>query len=453
MLESLNRKRLPQKTVIILLLIVVLIGIMRRSEHVSSETRRGSTTDIVISKSTYERKRCRSCNTTSFYSNTSIVVTETKSDVNKPYTIGYTENDLPLVKIYDYSPVNETEEEKVQRFEQIKPWLDTIPEIRREVKPKCKNSTKRILWFDVWHNGAGVRNKCRKVDFSQCNCSCEVDFFIFNDTDKLYDPFGADAVMFQINKLGVLGHPPLKHKGQVFVAVEREATPLVRIPLQNFEHVFNWTMTFRQDSDIFYPYGKIIFRTGTPPVKDYSVIYKKKKKGIIWFVSHCRTKSKREDYAKELSKYIDLDIVGGCGRDICPRHSNKCLDKFEQEYFFRFNFENTYHTDYVTEKLFENFSTDMIQIVGGSAEYDKIAPNNTVIDVADFDSPKDLAAYLKQLMNSEELYTEYLKTKNNYYAETLGDQSQKSYCQLCSMLHDPDRYKNIYYSIGKWFLS
>ena len=174
-------------------------------------------------------------------------------------------------------------------------------------------------------------------------------------------------------------------------------------------------MTLRQDSDIFYPYGRIVQRTGTPPVKNYSDIYKKKKIGIIWFVSHCGTRSKRENYAKELGKYIDLDIVGKCGSDICPRCHNKCLKRFE-EYFFRFNFENTYLTDYVTEKLLENFSKDMIKIVGGSADYDKIAPDKSVIDVNKFDTPKDLATYLKMLMGSEELYTEYLRTKTNYHA-------------------------------------
>ena len=145
---------------------------------------------------------------------------------------------------------------------QIKAWLRDVPERKPEVIPKCTNSTKKILWFDVWHNGAGVRNKCKHVDFSKCECPCDVDFFLFNDTQKVYDPFGGDAVVFQINKIGKLGHPPVKHEGQVFVAVEREATPLVRIPLQNFEYVFNWTMSFRQDSDIFYPYGRIMRRTG-----------------------------------------------------------------------------------------------------------------------------------------------------------------------------------------------
>ena len=385
------------------------------------------------------------------------IVSESQSkvnNVNNSYVWGYSEKKQPLVKIYDYLPERESNAERVQWFELIQNWQKDQTNIKPEVRAKCSSVKKRILWFDVWHNGTGVRNKCRKVDFSKCECRCELDFFIFNDTQKTYEPFGGDAVLFQINKLATMGHPPLKRNGQVFVAVEREATPRSKIPLHNYEYVFNWTMTFRQDSDIFYPYGKIIGRKGTPQAKDYSEIYKKKKKGIVWFVSHCRTKTKREEYAEELSKYIDLDIVGKCGSDICPRHDSKnCFPRFEKEYFFLLNFENTYHRDYVTEKLFDNFSKDMIQIVGGSAEYHNIVPEDTVIDVKDFDSPKALATYLKTLMSSEERYTHYLKVKGNHYSERLEDQSQKSYCELCSMLHDTDRYRNLYYSIADWFVS
>ena len=352
MFEKLKRPKLSKKTIIVLLLTGVGLDMIRPSAFKSSVALRSS-------RAAKMRQYSNGTKISELFSTRS-VDSESQSDLKGNYRIGYTVKNLPLVKVYDYLPDKETDADKERRFDKIKAWHRHVPERKPEVIPKCKRVTKKILWFDVWHNGAGVRNKCKHVDFSLCECRCEVDYFIFNDTEKLYDPFGGDAVMFQINKFGTLGHPPVKHKGQVFVAVEREATPLVRIPLQNFEYVFNWTMSFRQDSDIFYPYGRIMGRTGTPPEKDYSAIYKKKKKGIVWFVSHCRTKSRREDYAKELSKYIDLDIVGQCGSDICPRHSDDCLEKFEEEYFFRFNFENTYHTDYVTEKLFENFSKDMI---------------------------------------------------------------------------------------------
>ena len=383
------------------------------------------------------------------------------------FTLGYTMKNRAVVKIYDYLPVNETEEEKERRFDQIRTWLKDLPKRNPEVIPKCENVTKRILWFDIWHdkgvskwhngterNWNGIRNPCEKgkVDFSKCRCRCEVDFFLFDDTDKLYEPTSGDAVLFQLQHLRRMGHPPVKHNGQVFVGVSKEPYISRSKFLKNFEYVFNWTMTFRKDSEIFYPYGRIKKRIGKAPAKNYSDIYRKKKKGIVWFVSHCITKSKREDYAKELGKYIDIDIIGKCGSDICGRYDD-CTEKIAEEYFFRFNVENSFHTDYVSEKLFENFPKDMIQIVGGSADYDSLVPPKTVIDINRFDSPADLADYLKLLMTSEVHFTNILKRKDEYYAESYADQIQGAYCELCDKLHEPERYRNLYYNIADWFKS
>ena len=55
-----------------------------------------------------------------------------------------------------------------------------------------------------------------------------------------------------------------------------------------------------------------------------------------------------------------------------------------------------------------------MQIVCGAADYDKLVPDKTVGSVYKFESPKALATYLKTLMNSDELYTNYLKKKENY---------------------------------------
>ena len=381
------------------------------------------------------------------------VVKEVQLDKKSNFRLGYTEKKVPLFKIYDALPESYSQTDMKLRFDEVKSLLTGMPDTKSKVIPQCTNSTQKIIWFDVWHNGSGMREQCRRVDFSMCKCKCEADWFIFSesDTSKYYEPLGGDAVLIQINKLRTIGHPPLKRPGQVFVAVEREPTAAGGIPSQNFEYMFNWTMTFRRDSDIFYPYGAIVPRIGATPAKDYSAIYKKKRKGIIWFVSHCRTRSRREDYAEELSKYIDIDIVGKCGRDICPKGDKECVEKLEEEYFFRFNLENDYLTDYVTEKLFDNFSKDMVQIVGGSANYGRLVPDKTVIDVKKFFYPKRLASYLKQVMGSEELYTEYLKTKDRYIVQSQWDVAQKAYCELCSMLHAQDQHKNMYYSISDWF--
>lgn len=99
----------------------------------------------------------------------------------------------------------------------------------------------------------------------------------------------------QMNKLKSMVHPPLKKKNQVFVVLEREATPKKKILIPSFNHVFNWSMTYQLDSDIFYPYGRVVELKEMPSgKKDYSEIFRQKKKSIVWFVSHCKTHRKRD---------------------------------------------------------------------------------------------------------------------------------------------------------------
>ena len=381
-------------------------------------------------ENSYEFKETQSSNVfqkKEFY-NTRSFVNETQVHVKENNSLDHTVKNLPLVKIYGYVPDMETDADKARRFDGVKAWLTGVPQTKPKISGQCKNYTKQILWFDVWHNGTGIRTACRR-----CKCRCEVDFFIFNesDTQRLDEPFGGDAVLFQISKLKRITNPPPQREGQVLVAVEREPTAEGRIQQQEFEYVFNWTMAFRKDSNIVYPYGKIVPRIGAPPTKNYSAIYHKKKRGIIWFVSNCRTRTRHEDYARELRKYIDIDIVGKCGSDVCPNCSKECVEKIEEEYFFRFNFENDYLTDYVTEELFDNFAKDMIQVVGGSADFHSLVQVKIIIDTKKFDTPKQLAAYLNLLMSSEDLYTEYLRTKDNYQIEQYKDMPQRGYCELC----------------------
>ena len=47
-------------------------------------------------------------------------------------------------------------------------------------------------------------------------------------------------------------------------------------------------------------------------------------------------------YARELGKYINVDIYGACGPHRCPRTSaNKCFQLLDQDYKFYLAFENS----------------------------------------------------------------------------------------------------------------
>lgn len=61
-----------------------------------------------------------------------------------------------------------------------------------------------------------------------------------------------------------------------------------------------------------------------------------KNKSAMWLVSNCHTSSKRENYIKELSKHIPVDIFGGCGKRGCAkgRQEASCLTNEGKKYWF-----------------------------------------------------------------------------------------------------------------------
>ena len=77
-------------------------------------------------------------------------------------------------------------------------------------------------------------------------------------------------------------------------------------------------MTYRKDSDFPHPYGEVVKFMDHPTDavelsnyistfgKENSNLSKGKSKPVAWFVSNCNTVSQREQYVKELQKFIQV---------------------------------------------------------------------------------------------------------------------------------------------------
>ena len=125
-------------------------------------------------------------------------------------------------------------------------------------------------------------------------------------------------------------------------------------PIISKRGFFNLTSTFRSDSDIpipYFYYKHVKYSEDRLP--STTRIMAKKKRLMVWFVSHCNTDSRREDYIAELIKYIPIDIYGKCGnQEACgKRHTNSCLNVFLEEYKFYFAGENCFCKEYFTGRL------------------------------------------------------------------------------------------------------
>lgn len=263
-----------------------------------------------------------------------------------------------------------------------------------------------------------------------------------------------------------------RHPNQIWILFLLECPPHTQ-SFRNIRHAINWTATYRSDSDIVAPYAKYIsLPTTSHELQFRSNFSSDKLRGnkVAWFVSNCGARNMRLEYARELGKYMDVDIFGmwvaycdmfmfmwhflfltsSCGTKRCPRIRQKeCFSFLNTTYKYYLAFENSNCRDYMTEKFFLNgLMNNILPIVMGSHpdDYRKSAPHNSFIHVDDFASPKDLAHFLLHM--DDEKYQSYFEWKNNAHSINTF-----FWCRLCALLHSPraERESRSYADLHAWW--
>ena len=249
--------------------------------------------------------------------------------------------------------------------------------------------------------------------------------------------------------------------------------------LKRANDLFNWTFTFHGNSDVYHDiFGTLIYLNDSARFKPeyqrlrYPWVQRKSDMNINWNLqpllrsthaelrkkiqkktkmaaiaaSNCNTQSKREDYVKELRKYIEVDRFGYRG-NCHDKHCNpKCYDLWDKDYFFYLSFENSFARDYVSEKPYKILSADTIPVVRGGANYTSRLPPKSYINVQDFKGPKELAEFLKLLSANATEYASYFEWKKDF-AMVLPQFG--NLCNLCEKLTAPIQYKT-YHDIYKF---
>ncbi|XP_046368453.2 alpha-(1,3)-fucosyltransferase C-like [Haliotis rufescens] len=325
--------------------------------------------------------------------------------------------------------------------------------------------TKVILWYSPtrYHPRLSRLHPLRGCPESRCRVTTNRDFYS-----------QSDALVFTAQLLDQM--PPVKLTNQVWILHNHESPRWVNkntyLYNEAWSSKFNWTMDYRNDADFKVPYGILQSKNGTflreehPPIRNYSQIWSSKKGTIAWMVSNCRTMSKRMEYVRELSRYVQVDIFGKCGDHRCPRSDDEsCLEHLSKNYKFYLAFENAFCKDYITEKFFRNFNSDMVVVARGGGDYSAVAPPGTFINAADFVSPQRLAQLLNELAHNERDYVNILRKKNQYHAVweewpivKNGIIEYMTYhydmvpmCDICNRLWDVESNGTLYMDIGDWF--
>jgi hypothetical protein len=222
--------------------------------------------------------------------------------------------------------------------------------------------------------------------------------------------------------------------------------------------LFNWTMTYRLDSDVVTSYGDFI-RRDFNNVSNNVATSSNKMKFAAAIILNCGADSNRLELIKKLQNLtMPIDVYGKCGTfSLCKSMTqSSCYDKLSNEYRFLLSFENSLCKDYVTEKMFLALKYPWIPVVFGAANYSVQAPPKSVIRVQDYKSLDKLVEFLNILNLNNENYQNYFDWKNNFeivfpYANTWG-------CQFCQKLTRFKKNKvsgskrNTYSDIHNWWI-
>ena len=186
----------------------------------------------------------------------------------------------------------------------------------------------KMLWF------APPRWLSAQKTHIMDNCelkNCEISF-------NKNDIANCDLVLFNHAEINI--HPPVKRNNQIWVFSSNESPPHTSNYYTQKQWVdkFDWTFSYRPDSEGYAPYGNIVPRE-TIKERNYSAIFEKKSKDVAWVVSNCHTISKREQYVEKMRKIINVDIYGKCGKS-CDEKGGGCKINLSKYYKFYLAFEN-----------------------------------------------------------------------------------------------------------------
>ncbi|CAD6199090.1 unnamed protein product [Caenorhabditis auriculariae] len=266
----------------------------------------------------------------------------------------------------------------------------------------------------------------------------------------------ADAILFHNADFSPekVPMPRLRNRPHVIWSLESPAHDSFR-PLKD---VINWTMTYRLDADIWYPYGHFV-RRKSPQQVDYEAIWaaKDQTKIATWLASNCFSQNRRFDLIKKLiDKGLPLDSWGRCGKKPpnCKGISNQgspCVVDLIRPYKFYMSVENSNCLNYVTEKFYETLRSRMaVPIVLSRKFYRQLgAPDDAFIAIDDFKSLDELIFHVKKVAADKELYLKYHKWRETHEVKPEHDDTT-GFCELCRRLQNSDLGSKSYADLAWW---
>ncbi|KAI8436161.1 hypothetical protein MSG28_004250, partial [Choristoneura fumiferana] len=327
---------------------------------------------------------------------------------------------------------------------------------------KTTNSQSNPIWTNSKHEpfmymGVGQQGFIdRKCKYTNC--------FVTDDRDYLGDVTKFDVIAFagpEVVHMNETKLPKKRSPHQKYAFTNIESADNYPACTNRFDNFFNWTWTYRLDSET--KWGYLIVRDAEnniigpntemhwmkikdmDPIDDaLRVKLRNKTKAAAWFVSNCRSRSGRENFVKHLQKALKsydltVDIYGKCGPLKCGRDkAAECNDMVERDYYFYLSFENSFAKDYVTEKLLYGLQHNAVPIVYGGANYTRFMPDGIYLNARQL-GPEALAKKMKHLIDNNDQYEDYFRWKKYYSFHNRNENAETDdYCGFCNLLNNKE---------------
>ncbi|XP_060902812.1 alpha-(1,3)-fucosyltransferase 4-like [Labrus mixtus] len=229
--------------------------------------------------------------------------------------------------------------------------------------------------------------------------------------------------------------------------------------LLRFDGVFNLTLTYRADSDIYLPYGNLVPTINrslknnfTQPLHAPARSQLLRPRLLAWVISNWSESQARVAFYHKLRRYIRVDVFGRAGRPL-PRGRGSVVRMLGQ-YQFYLALENSQHTDYITEKLWNAVLAGAIPVVLGPSRqnYERFLPPEAFIHVGDFPTVRALAQYLRRLSRDPTRLRRHLDWRDGYSLHQTSFWAEH-YCAACRAVRMTRGRTDVVRHLKRWFYS
>ena len=231
-----------------------------------------------------------------------------------------------------------------------------------------------------------------------------------------------------------------KIKGQVWVAWSRESGQNFQwLDELDFASLFELKMGYRKTDDILYPYYKYEYKD----LLSRSRGEENKEGDVCVLISSLLDKSGRFEYLSELMRYLPIDSYGKWMQNRLLEEDTGRNSKLNlyRKYKFVIAFENAIEEDYVTEKFYDPLLAGSVPVYLGAPNIRNFQPGeHCFVDVNVFDSPKELAGFLKDCCRDDCLYEQFHSWRNvplsPGFMKMAGEQKSDPFLRVCRQIDD-----------------